>query len=92
MNVIFACGGTGGHINPAIAVANIWKEHHPDSKILFIGAKGHMEEKLVPAAGFELKTFETSGMSRKLNLQGIKANVKAFVGEVYMSVNVCGVA
>ena len=35
MNVIFTCGGTGGHINPAIAVANIWKERHPESKILF---------------------------------------------------------
>ena len=35
MNVIFTCGGTGGHINPAIAVANIWKERHPDSKILY---------------------------------------------------------
>ena len=44
MNVIFTCGGTGGHINPAIAVANIFRERYPDSKILFIGAKGHMEE------------------------------------------------
>ena len=43
MNVIFTCGGTAGHINPAIAVANIVKERHPDSKILFIGAKGHMD-------------------------------------------------
>ena len=38
MNVVFTCGGTGGHINPAIAVANMWKEQHPDSNILFIGA------------------------------------------------------
>jgi len=77
MNVIFTCGGTGGHINPAIAVANMWKEHHPDSKILFIGATGHMEEKLVPKAGFELRTFPASGMCRKLNFDGIKKNVKA---------------
>ena len=77
MNVIFTCGGTGGHINPAIAVANMWKERHPDSKILFIGATGHMEEKLVPKAGFELRTFPTSGMCRKLNFDGIKKNVKA---------------
>ena len=76
MNVIFTCGGTAGHINPAIAVANIWKERYPDSKILFIGAKGHMEEKLVPAAGYELRTFETNGMSRKLNMKGIKQNIK----------------
>ena len=39
MNVIFTCGGTGGHINPAIAVANILKERQPDVKILFIGAQ-----------------------------------------------------
>ena len=37
MNVVFTCGGTAGHINPAIAVANIWKERYPDSRILFIG-------------------------------------------------------
>ena len=63
MNVIFTCGGTGGHINPAIAVANILKQRKPDCKILFIGAQGHMEEKLVPAAGFELVTLPGSGLS-----------------------------
>ena len=47
MNLIFTCGGTAGHINPAIAVANTWKARYPDSNILFIGATGHMEEKLV---------------------------------------------
>ena len=77
MNVIFTCGGTGGHINPAIAVANILKERRPDTKILFIGAQGHMEEKLVPAAGFELVTLPGSGLSRKLNLAGIKKNANA---------------
>ena len=77
MNVIFTCGGTGGHINPAIAVANILKERRPDAKILFIGAQGHMEEKLVPAGGFELVTLPGSGLSRKLNLAGIKKNVNA---------------
>jgi len=77
MNVIFTCGGTGGHINPAIAVANILKERHPDVNILFIGAQGHMEEKLVPQAGFELVTLPGSGLSRKLNLAGIKKNLNA---------------
>ena len=50
MNIIFSCGGTAGHINPAIAVANVCKERHPDAKILFIGGKGGMEESLVPKA------------------------------------------
>ena len=88
MNVIFTCGGTGGHINPAIAVANILKERHPDCNILFIGAKGHMEEKLVPKAGFELKTIPVSGFSRKLNADGIKKNVKG-VAQVFAGINEC---
>ena len=77
MNVIFTCGGTAGHINPAIAVANILKQRKPDCKILFIGAEGHMEEKLVPAAGYELITLPGSGLSRKLNLAGIKKHINA---------------
>ena len=77
MNLIFTCGGTAGHINPAIAVANILKQRKPDCKILFIGAEGHMEEKLVPAAGYELITLPGSGLSRKLNLAGIKKNINA---------------
>ena len=77
MIVIFTCGGTAGHINPAIAVANILKQRKPDCKILFIGAEGHMEEKLVPAAGYELVTLPGSGLSRKLNLAGIRKNIHA---------------
>ena len=77
MNLIFTCGGTAGHINPAIAVANMMKERFPDSKILFIGATGHMEEKLVPQAGYEVKCLPGSGLSRKLNPAGIKKNLYA---------------
>ncbi len=88
MNVIFTCGGTGGHINPAIAVANMMKERHPNINILFIGAKGHMEEKLVPQAGYELKCLPGSGLSRKLNPDGIKKNVQA-VKNVLSAVGQC---
>ena len=77
MNVIFTCGGTAGHINPAIAVANIVKERHPDCNILFIGAQGHMEEKLVPQAGFELKSLPGAGLSRSKSLAALKKNVRA---------------
>ena len=77
MNLIFTCGGTAGHINPAIAVANLMKQRHPDANILFIGAVGKMEEKLVPQAGYELKSLPASGLSRKLNLGGIKQNFYA---------------
>ena len=75
MNVIFTCGGTGGHINPAIAVANIFKERHPDCNILFIGASGEMEEKLVPMAGYKLIGLPSSGLTRSLSLNGLKRNV-----------------
>ena len=77
MNVIFTCGGTAGHINPALAVANLMRERHPDCNILFIGAQGHMEEKLVPQAGYALRCLPGSGLSRKLNSAGIKQNVHA---------------
>jgi UDP-N-acetylglucosamine--N-acetylmuramyl-(pentapeptide) pyrophosphoryl-undecaprenol N-acetylglucosamine transferase len=76
MNVIFTCGGTGGHINPAIAVANILRERHPDCNILFIGAAGHMEEQLVPKAGFELVCLNVAGMIRGKSFRAITKNVK----------------
>ncbi len=88
MNLIFTCGGTAGHINPAIAVANGMKRRHPDANILFIGAKGKMEEQLVPQAGYELKCLPASGLSRKLNFSGIKQNLYA-VKCVYNAVSEC---
>ena len=77
MNLIFTCGGTAGHINPAIAVANMMKERHSDCHILFIGASGHMEEKLVPQAGYEVRCLPGSGLSRGKNLAAVKQNVHA---------------
>ena len=88
MNLIFTCGGTAGHINPAIAVANFMREQDPDCRILFIGAEGHMEEKLVPQAGYELRCLPGSGLSRKKNLAGLKQNVKV-VKNVLGAVGAC---
>ena len=88
MNLVFTCGGTAGHINPAIAIAGEMRRRHPDCKVLFIGAEGHMEEKLVPQAGFELKTLPGSGLSRKKNLAGLKQNVHA-VNCVFRAVRAC---
>ena len=79
MNVIFTCGGTGGHINPAIAVANGFRQRHPDANILFIGAKGHMEEQLVPKAGFELKCLTISGLIRGKSIKAITKNMATMV-------------
>ena len=88
MNVIFTCGGTGGHINPAIAVANALKERCPDCNILFVGAIGGMEEKLVPRAGYDIRTLRCAWISRKLDLAGIKRNLKA-IGTVRRAVKAC---
>ncbi len=74
--IIFAAGGTGGHINPALAVAGEVRRKYPDAKILFIGTAEKMEARLVPAAGFDFKTIEISGFNRILNLNGIKQNIK----------------
>lgn len=74
MRIIFAAGGTGGHINPALAAAGEIRERFPDAEILFIGTKDKMEAKLVPAAGFKFKTIEISGFYRQLSLENIKRN------------------
>ncbi len=79
MNVIFTCGGTGGHINPAIAVANAYKERHPEANILFIGARGHMEEQLVPKAGFELQCLNIAGLSRGKSVKAMAKNATTVI-------------
>lgn len=88
MNVIFSCGGTAGHINPAIAIANVCKERHPDANILFIGGAGGMEETLVPKAGFEIKTLPADGASRGKSLKALVHNVKV-LANVVGSVRAC---
>lgn len=77
MRFMFACGGTGGHINPALAVAKLVKEKKKSAEILFVGVRGGMEERLVPAAGFEIKTIESRPISRKSGLSGLVANIDA---------------
>lgn len=79
MKILFVAGGTGGHINPAIAVASEIKRLYPESDILFVGTKNRMETKIVPAAGFPIKTVEMSGFSRKMTLGGIKDNIKTAI-------------
>ncbi len=72
MNVIIAAAGTGGHINPGIAIANKIKEKEPDSKIIFIGTPRGLENDLVPRAGYELKTIDSYGINRSISLDNIK--------------------
>ena len=75
MNVIFTCGGTGGHIYPAIAVANMLRERKPETSILFIGAEDGMENKLVPLEKFPLETLKISNYQRKLTPAALWHNV-----------------
>ncbi len=76
MRVIFAGGGTAGHINPALAIAGYLKEKQPETEILYVGNKGGMEEKLVPKAGFEFKSIRVSGFKRSMKPVAIKANIQ----------------
>ena len=77
MKILFACGGTAGHINPAIAVASYIRERHTDAKILFAGNPKGMEAKLVPAAGFEFVPIDIKGFQRQLSWFNIKYNLSA---------------
>ena len=72
MRVLIAAAGTGGHINPGIAIANKIKEEEPDSKILFIGTERGLEKDLVPRSGYELKTINAYGIRRSFTLENIK--------------------
>lgn len=69
--VIISGGGTGGHIFPAIAIANALKKREPDTDILFVGAKGKMEMEKVPAAGYPIEGLWISGLQRKLTLKNL---------------------
>lgn len=76
MKILFATGGTAGHINPALAVASYIRETVKDVQILFIGTADHMESRLVPDAGFDFKTIDISGFKRSLSPKSIVHNVK----------------
>ena len=65
MKVLFACGGTAGHINPAIAVATELRRRVPDCEILFVGNPDGMEATLVPRAGFRFAPFRSLGIQRR---------------------------
>ncbi|WP_295077902.1 undecaprenyldiphospho-muramoylpentapeptide beta-N-acetylglucosaminyltransferase [Ruminococcus sp.] len=79
MKVLIACGGTGGHINPGIAIADIIKEKYLDAEFLFAGTPKGMEAKLVPKAGYRLETIKVAGFQRKISLENIGRNAKALV-------------
>ena len=80
MRVIIAAAGTAGHINPGLAIANKIKEEEKDSKIIFIGTTRGLENDLVPRAGYELKTIDAYGLSKKISIENIKKMYKTLKG------------
>ena len=76
LRVIISGGGTGGHIFPAVSIANAIKVIRPDAKILFVGAPGRMEMQRVPAAGYEIKGLPICGFDRKNLLKNFKVLYK----------------
>lgn len=79
MRVLMACGGTGGHINPALAIADIIKSKYPDTEFLFAGTPNGMEAKLVPQAGYRMESIKVAGFQRRISLKNVGRNIKAAV-------------
>ncbi len=77
MKILFAGGGTAGHINPALAVAGYIKEKHPDAEISYIGTAKKLEAKLVPEKGYAFHTIDVAGFSRSLSPKGLIKNAYA---------------
>jgi len=76
MKILFAAGGTGGHINPALAIAGTIKARHPETEILFAGTPWGMEARFVPAANFDFAPIKVRGIERGFSLNAIKGNFK----------------
>ena len=79
MRVILAAAGTGGHVNPAITIANKIKEEEKDSKILFIGTFQGIENDLVPRAGYEVKQIEAYGISPRPTFSNLRNLVRTLL-------------
>lgn len=84
LKIVFAAGGTGGHIFPAIAIADEIKKRFPDAQILFIGAKGRIEEKIVPQNNYDIKLIEIAGFNREKLLMNVSLPMKV-VGSILKS-------
>jgi UDP-N-acetylglucosamine--N-acetylmuramyl-(pentapeptide) pyrophosphoryl-undecaprenol N-acetylglucosamine transferase len=79
MKILFTCGGTAGHINPAIALARMFQFRHPGCQVLFAGADNGMERTLVPHEGFELRTVHVNTLHRAWKWKDVKHNITTLV-------------
>ena len=77
MHILFAGGGTAGHINPALAVAGYIRERHPDAHISYIGTADKLESVLVPEKGYNFRSITVAGFQRKLTVKNIGRNISA---------------
>ena len=77
--LIISGGGTGGHIFPALAIADAFKEHYPQAVVLFVGASNRMEMQCVPKAGYEIKGLWISGFDRNNYFKNIILPLKIIV-------------
>jgi len=77
MRVIFTCGGSAGHVNPALAVAQVFEARHPGCEILFVGADRGMEQRLVTQAGYPIETVKVSTFERSWSFKVLKHNVSS---------------
>lgn len=75
LRIIISGGGSGGHIFPAVAIANAFRQRHPEAEILFVGAEGRMEMEKVPAAGYRIEGLPIAGLQRQLTLRNIGKNL-----------------
>ena len=75
MKIVFTCGGTAGHVNPALALAGLIKERKPDSEILFVGARRGIEKQLIESAGWPFRTVEISSFHRSLRPRELRHNL-----------------
>ena len=75
MHILFAGGGTAGHINPARAIAGYIREKHPDAHISYIGTADKLESKLVPEKGYNFRTISVAGFQRKISVENIFKNI-----------------
>lgn len=78
MKALFACGGTAGHINPALAIADILKRKIPDLSVVFVGTQNGMENGLVSRAGYPIRHIPVEGLKRSISLENVRAGIALF--------------
>ncbi len=76
MKILFTCGGTAGHVNPAVALARMFQQRMPGTEVLFVGADGGMETDLVPKEGFPIRTVTITSFYRSMSAASVKHNLK----------------